>query len=372
MPRGFMKNTMRAAGCLAASAALLLALTGCAASEDAASLEPGAAAAFRAGQTISEDEVTAYIDLYRMQAGVGEDDAAWAAYLGQQGLTAEALREATIRQLVIDKVVEERARQAGLAADGDEVEVRLDELKNTLAFGDEEIFEETLQLYGRSVDDMRALYEQELTQEALLAQEVPEVEPTEDEVAASTATAYPDGLSSKHVYAFHLESAGEEPSYEELAQAQQALADFQEAGLTAEHFATVVQAYGAEGGDAGYDVDPGTLSAMAQNAVADTEAGATSSVFLDDHGYGFVWVDEVCEVPPATASAGQLAGLPEAMRAFLDEQAAEQLWQEACLAYLNNLYDEAQVEVAPMPTGLSYDVGPTAAQAKEDGSEAAE
>lgn len=363
MAHALRRSGLRGVGGFALAALLLAFGAGCsAAGAGASTLGEGVAAVYDGGGQVAEDEVTAYIGAYRAQSGTEGDAAAWEAYLAERHLTPELLREKTIRQLVIDAVAEQRAVEAGISVDDEEIEAQLDAMKDSLAFGDDAIFEETLQLYGRTADDMRALYAHEALLEELLEQEVPLPQPTEEEVAAYVAQTYPSGATFKHVYYFHLAASAEsdEPSYDDLVLTQTLLSDLKEEGLTPEHFAAAVDAYGegeelkARGGDLGYDLGELPVSVAAQNAIDATAVGAVSGAFIDDASYGFVWVDSAYDLSANQEDAASLAALPEELQEALTEKAAEALWQEDCQEYLSKLYEDSQVDIAPMPEGLPY------------------
>lgn len=358
LPNTAMQQARSFARCCASvvvSGALVgaLLLSGCAA-------EAGAAARYQDGSSpceLPESAVTAYIEAYRAQVAGAEDAEVWNSHLEDLGLSAEGLRERTVRQLVTDHLVEERARAAGVVVEDGAVGEAVDAMKDEMAFGDDEIFADTLALGGMTEESLRALTAQQLLQEALLEAVVPQPDPSTEDLATYVAAAVSGGQPVKHIFYVHRPYLAGEPDYEGL-EAAQALQAALAAAPDEETFAQIATDAGdvldvAE--DVGWSVGAFDFGAQFQAAVEGAAVGEVSSVFADETGYGFVWISEGWQPVDAAMNADALLDAPASLLASAAEGAAADLWPAACQEYLNDLYEDASVEIEPMPSGLSYD-----------------
>lgn len=298
----------------------------------------------------------------------GSDDD-WAEYLAEQDMTPATLRVKTIRQLIIDELVEKKAATLGLVIAEDEVEAYVQNMKDSLAFGDDEIFAETLAMYGRTEDDIREMYTHELFEQALYKDQVEVPEPTDEEVSNYIAVTYPTGITTKHVYYLTVDGLDEGSSYDNLANVQQIRASLLEAGVTEETFASCVTMFCSDedlisrNGANGWDLDMSDLNSNYQTAVENTEVGEVSDVFVDDNGYSFVWIDTSFTLPDLTdVAAGELSvddylgDMPSSLKDYFADCTAQQLWEADCQTYLEELYNGSNPVLYGMPAGLSYDV----------------
>lgn len=338
------------AACLLACA---LAAAGCAGGGIAARYQTPAGAG-----ELTEDEVTAYVEDYRSHVSAATTDQGWADHLEELAVSPEELRESAVKALVTRRLVEQAADERGIAVEDADVEEAIDAMKGSMAFGDDEIFAETLALSAMTEDALRELTAQQMLQEALLEAVVPKPEPTAEDMAAFLADATDEDASAKHIYYVHLPYPTGEADYETLAYAQhlQALlaADPSEAGFEAVAQQVADTADVAQ--DAGWSVNSGAYGAQFETAVEGTEVGAVSTVFADDTGYGFVWISEEWQPVDDAPNADALLDAPASLLTAAAEGASDQMWPEACQDYLDELYEGAAVELSPMPSGLSYDI----------------
>lgn len=332
-------------------------------------LAPASAAAkYDLFSYVSEDETTAYIENYKRQVGYSSaTDEQWADYLANAGLTPASLRVSTIRQIIIDREVEKACKRLGLEADEAEVEQLVQNMKDSFAFGDDETWQGTLEMYGQTEEGLRDTYRLSLQRQALFQSEVPVPEPTDDELFVYLYSYYGAGIETKHIYYLTIEGLDEDGSYERLQNAQAIRKLLIEDGLNAENFSLYVGMYCTDsdlvsrGGANGWSLDMADYSSAYQAAVEDTEVGEVSPVFREENGYSFVWIDSsytmpslAGESPDEVDQAAYLADIPETLLAYFRDCAAQGLWESDCQAYLSGLYDASKPVLFPMPAGVPY------------------
>ena len=339
---------------------------------------PGAAAKYNMLSYLSEDQVTEYINTYRTMSGYTSDEA-WAQELSDEGYEPSTFRLKTIRQLVIDALVAEKASSLNIAVSESDVDSYIQSMKDSIGFGDDSLFEQTLAMYGRTEEDMRNLYIKELARQAVFEAEVPVPEPTDEEVANYVSVQYATGLTTKHSYCIKMEGDASEESYEKLGEAQKVREGLLKDGLNSTTFASYVDAYCVDddlkerGGANGWDLDSSSLSSAYLEIMEDMKVGDLSEVFSDGDNYYIVWVDDsytlpdLSDVDTGTMSVDSyLKDMPETLKSYFTDCTAKTLWQADCDEYLVNLYNNANPQVAPMPSGLSYDVDMSLAESSTD------
>ncbi len=331
-------------------------------------LAPGdAAAKYDIMSYIQEDEVTEYVDTYRTQMGYGESDEDWAEFLGDNGLTPDLMRQATIRQLIIDRMVERKAANLGLSVDETELDEYIDTMKNEMAFGSDTIWEETLEMYGRTEDEVRDTYAHTLLENELFQAEVPTPPVTDDEIFDYLVSYYPTGLKTKHIYYFTMAAEGDETGLEVMGNVQdiQKMLASQD-DLTAEDFASYVTMFSsdedlvARGGANGWSVDISDYSENYQTAVSKTKKGQLSDVFYEEtddgsEAYSFIWVDDVVKLPDVSEEdtdeidrTEYLSVLPDTLKSYFSDCTAQIKWNSDCQDYLETLYEDSKPIIYPL------------------------
>lgn len=324
------------------------------------------AATFADGGTITEGQITSFIDSYRKQQGFeGSSDEAWATFLAQGGTDPQALRADVVDQLVIDEMVQRRADETGAKVDEQELADYIQTFKGNLAFGDDEIYRQTLEMQGQTVEQAEEGFRKLFLEQALFEVEVPKPDVTDDQVIIGVANAYPEGVEAKHVYRFSKNGFDEGDSYKKFAAVQDVRDRFASGELNADRFAELIEsesdneALRSSLGDDGWSITAYEHNDEYQVAVEALEEGEISPVFVDDEGYSFVWVDQVYSIPP-TSDGGlantDLSTLPKSLLKELRSEIADQYWQYECQNYLNKLLEDANVTLNPMPANVPYNV----------------
>lgn len=335
---------------------------------------PGAAAKYGAFNYISEQDVTAYIESYRTQQGYEEaSDATWASFLASVDMTPESLREATVQQFVTEDLVEQVAAENGIEVSEEECEQTVSVLKESLAYGDDDIFEETLAEQGMTVEEFEDMMAFTLLEDAVLEEMVEVQEATDTETMYYLQTYYSSGTTTKHIYYFTLSLGEDDVDIDVQWDVTQIRQEFCDAGLTAENFTAIVEEYCddddlvARGGSNGYDIDISSYSESYQAYVETTDEGAVSDVYYDEdeNCYAFIFIDDTYTLP-AFDEGYELDDLPEVLQEYFRSCMSAVIWEDDCNSYLLDLYESSGCQVFAMPSGLSYDVDMSLAETDED------
>ena len=330
--------------------AVLTAIVGCAQVQQS---DEGIAARY-GDSVITEQEVNDYTEQFRSEHVYG-DDANWAAYLRDQGLTASTWRNQAIRAIVERRLVEKRAAELGIVADTDLVQSQIAADKEAA---------------GIAADDAAAwqsyLDSRGLTQEAyedgiryaslrsLVLQKELALDPVEDE---SVLDAYiHDNLISRVVRRYCV------LCYDEKKAAAKALAQLQ--GLSGEEleraFATRAdeddsnETTSGNGGDAGWDL-ANSWGQMQQELNEEMlAAGALSNEIHELDGKYYV---VMCTDRFEFGSDTTYGDLPDrALKDYVHDAATYAAWSDMSAEYLAKLVDNAHVQVREASEKLPYDV----------------
>lgn len=312
---------------------------------------------------ITEEQVTDYITTYKEQMGFTSDtDEAWVEFYQTAQTTPELLRTKTIRQLIIDAEVEKRCRQLGIEADESTLETFVQTMKYNYAMDDDEIWQQTLEMYGRTEEEVRETYATVLKTKALYEAEVPVPEATDEQTASYLAATYPEGGSAKHIYYLRIENDESLSEYENLKNAQRVHNALEEAGLSVENFQLFVSTYCTDddlvsrGGADGWSLDIADRTTAYQAAVEDTKVGKLSLLFNEDGAYSMVWIDSKYRLPSAedAEESGYFDDMPDTLKSYFADCAAQELWSDDCDAYLEQLFVDAQPLIFATTTEAAY------------------
>ena len=328
-----------------------------------------AAAKYDGLHYITEQEVEDYIESYQAQQGYEDaDDTSWAVYLAYYGLTPETLRQSVIQQLVTTEMIEKAAKENDVELTDEEWETYLTNIKNNLAFGDEDVYQETIEAQGMTVEEYEASYRNFLLRTKLYEAVVEMPEATDEETTEYLETNYTVSTETKHIYYLNITDFDSDESYDQLQYTQTVRNAFEDQVLAAEDvdateaFATFVQTYCTDddlvsrGGANGWDLDISDYSDDYQDAVDSTEVGEVSDVFEDDEGYSFVYIDTSYTLEPDEDGNYDLSDLPETLQEYFADCAAYELWEDDCDEYLTSLYEDSGCIIYAMPEDASYNV----------------
>lgn len=343
--------------CLAAATVALAVLT-------VLSAVPSGAAAKVDGFYIDEAEVEAYAQEFRARYQL-TDDADWASYLLSANLNAGTFRQNGINQIAMNELIDRKAAELGVEPTDEEVQEQVDAMREEVAAGDDDLWADTLELYGTSEERLAAQLYTNLAEQAVYAAEVPVPEATDAQTASYVASAK---ASTTDVHTWRITFTGDD----QWERAQECAERIALAGdeLDADVFSGFALAYSddadveQDGGDAGWEAEGGSDEyGEIAASLADGEVSEPTSIDADDCAV-IVYRDASYTYPDADACEElDLGGLDATLADALRAQASDALWASDCDAYLANLLGAAKITYYPLPDGASYDVDITLAAA---------
>ena len=323
---------------------------------------PGSNAAKFDGGSVSESELTAYIDQYRSAYGT-TDDSSFASLLKNQNMTLASYRQSAIDQLVLQKLIEKRANELGVSVSDDDVEARLQEVREQMGATDDDTWQSTLESYGVTEDSLRSTYRSQLLQDKVCEQDVPEEEPSDDETL-SYISSYLADTTQKHVYRIVFTSdEGKSTKANECAKELKKLKKSKK--LNAAAFEELVAKYSES--DTAAD-DKGSVGWSGSDNISDTiselidsmsvgEVSDATTVEEDDNALEIIYVDQDFTFP-ASSEIESLDSLkiPDELLSDVKSAVSYSNWQTDCSTYIAKLLADAKVTYYPVPDDASYNV----------------
>lgn len=328
---------------------------------------PGNAAAKVDDSYITEDEVASYINASRIAAST-TDDAQFASYLSQQGMTAAEYRIKCIESIATSKLIDKQAQKDGVQIDSSQVDSQVSTYKQNISMGDDSIWQSTLEQQGMTEERLRSQIETNLREQALYEKNVTKRDASDDQ-AASYMQGSLSGRQFKHSYRIVFTGDGQwkraQAAYKELNAADK---------VTAKSFEAIAQKYAAKDST---ELTQGSYlwsdsSEMSENfsdTLDELDAGeycapttidaddATEIVFCDID-YSFPTGDKLGKL--------ELSDLPSSLADHVKELATDALWTTDCASYKAWLLARAQVSYYAMPQDAAYNVDMSKASSSSD------
>ena len=339
----------------------------------------GAAARYGMFKYIQEQDVTDYIETYKTQMGYGEaTDDEWAQFLAAYNLTPERLRLTTLNELLTEAAIQEKCNALGITVSEEEIDASVETLKQSLAFNDDTIFQNTLEQYGQTMAGLRESYRKQLLQTKLCSQEVTTPEPSDDEVRSYITNVAQSYMSDeeqetgtpnysidweiKESYCFAMNVSGSEPSLQDTNQVEAIRQQFMASDMTYQSFKGILELYcndedvKSNNGSMGWNVDTSSYSEAYIKELNNTAAGSVSNVFNDNGMVCFIWVDQSYTLPRTNEGLSNLdlSSMPSSLHQYFSDCVGYSLWKTASTEYLSNLVKAYDVMLYPMPSDVPY------------------
>ena len=352
------------------SAACLAGLSGCS-NGDASASSNGAVAATIEGTTVSEDEVTAYVESLRAQRGL-EDEDSWGNYLAQSKMTPSDVRQYVIDTYTQRELIKKGADEKGITVDSSEVDSYVEKTKSN--YDTDEKWQSALTQAGMTEDEYRSEIELQLKAKYLYESFATDEEPSEDDVlsyAQMYATAYDGAKRSSHI----LFNADDE------ATAQDVLNKINSGELD---FVEAVKQYSTDSASAEQDGDVGwdkttSLDSDYQTALDGLQKDQISGLVTSQFGIHIIKCTDVYTAPKEADDSGnetvKITSTDQIPAEWLDSiksslKSSKQ--SEAYQQWLEQEKEGADIQVNDMPSGLSYDVDMSKYQTSDDSSDTGE
>ena len=305
--------------------------------------------------SVSEDEVTSYTAHYRSTIDA-EDDQAWARYLRGSDLDAKTWRERAIRELASRSLVQKRALELGIEADEGQVErsIASEKASRGIAEDDDDGWRKALAEDGTTPEDYRA----DLEYASILQQVVLKDSLSSSGEADSDAQAYIEtNLLDRVTRRFSVLSFPPD----EKKDAKRILSELKglkgdERLVRFEELADERARHGDESlvqGDVGWNLLYDTDEVMDAGKVLELKPGDVyPSLVKRDEG----WQIYQCTGRYVFDASTSYVDLDESLKNAVLQNMVMGSWSKWVETYVNDIVDEAHLQVNPMPSGLPYDV----------------
>lgn len=148
---------------------------------------------------ITEQEVSDFIKQYRMYSGT-ETDAKWATFLDESGKTVEDIRKQTIEKLAVNKIIEMKAAEKGISVDDEYITSEIDKTKEELGLQDDaDGWKQLLETTKFDSDSFRADVKLNLLTDLVVESEVEMEAPTDAQIQSFVNSSPSDYTGKKTI-----------------------------------------------------------------------------------------------------------------------------------------------------------------------------
>lgn len=337
-------------------------------SEQAYHLTGGVAATVN-GTNITEDTITKQIMSYRTSAGYTED-ADWAKFLVDQGMTPESYRENMIRSVASDFLVDSAIREYDITVSDDEVNEEFERAAES--YGGVDKMMEILNQIGYTEDAYKDSLRSSM-QSTKLREKVAGVEtPTDQEIVDyinENLDTYNDARRSENLLIKVDSDASDEDKQAAKDKAQEILDKINAGEISFEDAVKENSddtASAEDGGDVGYDKLTSFVTEY-QDALSALQKDQVSGIVETTYGYHIIKCTDVFKVDGAVKS---IDGVPTEIKDYVVNIIESNAETEAYDAWLNEYTDKADIKINPMPADVPYNVDLALAEQAEDEDEA--
>lgn len=326
----------------------------------------GGVAATVNGTNITEDTITKQIMSYRTSAGY-DDDADWAKFLVDQGMTPESYRENMIRSVASDYLVDSAIREYDITVSDDEVDKEFERAAES--YGGIDKMMEILNQVGYTEDAYKDSLRSSM-QTTKLREKVAGVEkPTDQEVVDyinENLDTYNDARRSENLLIKVDAEASDEDKQAAKDKAQEILDKINAGEIS---FEDAVKEYSddtasaKDGGDVGYDKLTSFVTEY-QDALSALQKDQVSGIVETSYGYHIIKCTDVFKVDGAVKSIDEV---PAKIKDYVVNTIVSSAETEAYDAWLKEYTDKADIKINEMPADVPYNVDlKLAEQAKDD------
>ena len=342
-------SSFKRVGAVAVSAALIATLAGCSGGGSGISDTSQGTAATLNGKPIGEKAITDYIVDFRESMDLTDDDA-WAQWMVSNGYTPESVRTEVINYYADQMLYEQAAEENDIKVEQSEIDEALEQAK--AMFDSDEEWKEALEQSGMTEEE----YVNDILRMRLLTQKLEEAVVNDSGEGTSDAellaylqdnAALMDGTKrSSHIL---FNSADAETAADVLDRINSGELDFAEA---AEQYSTDA-ASAANGGDVGWDATASFVTDY-QNALDGLEVNQVSDLVESTYGIHIIKCTDVYNVPEEGVTS--LGEVPEEIVETVRTNMSASTSGTSFYTWYTEYREAAELEINPMPSGLSYDV----------------
>lgn len=326
----------------------------------------GGVAATVNGTNITEDTITKQIMSYRTSAGY-DDDADWAKFLVDQGMTPESYRENMIRSVASDYLVDSAIREYDITVSDDEVDKEFERAAESYGGIDKmmEILNQVGYTEDAYKDSLRSSMQTTKLREKVAGVEKPTDQEVVDYINENLGT-YNDARRSENLLIKVDAEASDEDKQAAKDKAQEILDKINAGEIS---FEDAVKEYSddtasaKDGGDVGYDKLTSFVTEY-QDALSALQKDQVSGIVETSYGYHIIKCTDVFKVDGAVKSIDEV---PAKIKDYVVNTIVSSAETEAYDAWLKEYTDKADIKINEMPADVPYNVDlKLAEQAKDD------
>lgn len=327
----------------------------------------GGVAATVNGVNITEDTITEQIMSTKASY---DDDAAWATYLAQSGMTPETYREQLIDSYARQYLLTQAIKEQGCEATDDQIQKEWDDTVSN--YDSEDAFIQQLSAYGMDEDSYKQQLSTSIAQENLRDKVAPLEDPGDDEIVQyvnDNLDTYNDARRSSHILIKVDSDADDETRAKAQEKAQEILDKINSGEISFEDAAKKYSEDSSadDGGDVGWDKLTSFVTEY-QDALSQLQPGQISGIVESTYGYHIIECTDYFHVDGQVTSVDQI---PQDLRDKISDTIASNDQTDAYNKWLDDYVDKADITINPMPDNVPYNVDMSLAESSSDESDAA-
>ena len=308
---------------------------------------------------IAEEDVAQWIAQYRASYSMS-DDSTFVSSLTSNGTSISDLHKEAVDQLALSELILQRAEELGVTPTDEECQEQLDAIKESMSLGDEETWQETLEMYELTEEGLLEQYRVNLAEDAICEEDVDFRDATDDEVL-SYMYSYLSGTTQYHAYRIVFSGDDAEERAQEVYDTLQTMQNDGELDVAV--FSTMALEYSDEetvadtGGS--YAWSGGNMADEVKEAMENATVGelvGTETVEDDDGAYEIIYCDDSYTFPESDELTELPDDVPDELMAEVEEAAAEVVFETNCDSYLSWLLAQASITYYPVPENAEYNL----------------
>jgi len=315
-------------------------------SSSTSSSNTGAVAATVNGNDISEDDITNYIQGFRENQGLTDEDS-WGQWLAQYQMTPESVRSAVLQQFERTELLNEAANEYGVNVTDEDVDSNIQRMRSN--YDSDDAWNQALSQAGYTEDTYRQTVRSGLQQRGLMEQVNTGVQdPSDDDVlniAKQYGSAFNGAKRSEHIL---FSSDNQDQAQQVLDQINNGQISFEDA---ASQYSIDTQT-AQNGGDVGWD-KLNQFNSDYTSQLDSLSPGQVSGLFNDQYGIEIVKCTDQWNAPDSIDSLDQM---PSELVDFIRQMLISENQQQAFSNWFSNYRNNASIQENDMPDGLPYNV----------------
>ena len=312
----------------------------------------GGVAAEVNGIAVTEDTVTKQIMAMRA-SGDYADDAAWAQYLVDQGLTPESLREYIINDYIDQLLIKNAIKEYNIVVSNEELEAAWNQ--TVAGYGSEDAFVEFLEQIGYTKQSYMDSMAQNMAMEKLREVVAPKNDVADEDIVNyynENDGTFNNARKSSHIL-FSVNKDGSNKE-EQRAAAEDVLKKINSGEISFEDAAKEYSddGSGKDGGNVGWDRLT-TFVPEYQDALSKLGAGEVSGIVESQYGYHIIMCTETFNLDGAAKKIDQI---PNEIAEYIRNICANKGTDEAYANWRKEYRESADITINPMPENVPYNV----------------